>query len=267
MSMTDQILSNGSSLAEIIMAVLAIVSAIIAYISYIDSKKRRKREKAVELAKYYADNIIGAETYINFAISDSDFFKISKECFEYDAIEKFNNNEMLKLLKRHNEEYDVKYLGKKFDEIPVENLIKATLLIQNYNPLNEKTFWLIDSFGEDVSETKKKHVELNVRLELSDKINDLLNSLEWFSMNLITGVADEETIYQSLHQTYLAVVQELYFFIAKRNTEEHNKYFTNTIKLFKIWAAREHEMKTKESLLGNKYEEKKNKLVRNQKSI
>lgn len=69
-------------------------------------------------------------------------------------------------------------------------------------------------------------------------ISELLNSLEEFSMYFVTGVADEETVYQSLHQSFRSAIKLLYIVIATKNDDEKNKYYTNTIELFTIWDER-----------------------------
>lgn len=259
-------------ISGIVMAALAIVSAFIAYKSYKDSKKRRKREKSVELAKFYADNIIEASTFIDLAISKSEFYKISKECFDFEEIKNFNNTEMLKLLNKCNESYSVEKLQNEFDNMTIEDLIVSSLIYNNNISYNKETIlnFYFNSSREcdDVQKIAiNKCIELHMKIELSNKINDLLNYLEYFSMNFITGVADEKTIYQSLHQSFLGMVQELYFFIAKNNDGEHNKYFTNIISLYNIWSKRVQETENKEIALENKYNIKKNKLSKNQKSI
>ena len=53
-----------------------------------------------------------------------------------------------------------------------------------------------------------------------------------------SGVADEETVYQSLHQSFLAMVKILYFSIASKNESGKDKYFTNIIELYNNWADR-----------------------------
>lgn len=71
-----------------------------------------------------------------------------------------------------------------------------------------------------------------------DDISNLCNKLEWFSMNFITKAADENVVYQSLHQTFLSCVEHLYIPISFRNTLSHDKYFTNIIELYARWNER-----------------------------
>lgn len=50
-------------------------------------------------------------------------------------------------------------------------------------------------------------------------------------------------VYTSLSQTYLPMVQMLYYNIAKNN-HDAERYFTNVIKLFNIWKKRRKEKET-----------------------
>jgi len=72
--------------------------------------------------------------------------------------------------------------------------------------------------------------------------HDLCNKLEYFSMAFIQNVADDDVVYQSLHQTFLYIVLMLYFPIANENTylKEHEKRFSNLRQLFLRWNERQY---------------------------
>jgi hypothetical protein len=50
-----------------------------------------------------------------------------------------------------------------------------------------------------------------------------------------SGSADDDVIYQSLHQTFFKAVWILYYDIAKRNTDGKDKYYTNIISTYNRW--------------------------------
>ena len=56
-----------------------------------------------------------------------------------------------------------------------------------------------------------------------------------------TGIADEDTVYQSLHQSFLSIIKVLYVDIATRNQTGKDKYYTNIIKLYNNWAEKYYE--------------------------
>ena len=71
--------------------------------------------------------------------------------------------------------------------------------------------------------------------EFFDIVSNALNDLEFFSMNFISGVADDSIVFPLLHQTYLTLVQLLYYYIAIQNKNEKDKFYTNVIELFEKW--------------------------------
>lgn len=56
-------------------------------------------------------------------------------------------------------------------------------------------------------------------------------------MGFTHNIANEAVVYTSLSQTYLSMVQMLYYNIAKNN-HDAERYFTNVIKLFNVWKKR-----------------------------
>ena len=49
------------------------------------------------------------------------------------------------------------------------------------------------------------------------------------------GIAEEDAVYQSLHQVFLNTVTSLYVSIAERNTTPYDKHYDNVITLFNRW--------------------------------
>ena len=76
---------------------------------------------------------------------------------------------------------------------------------------------------------------------------DTKNEIEYFSMYFNSNLAEEEVIFDSLHQTFIDFVRMLYPFIAMHNTKSVHgrKYFSNTIELYKRWSLKEKEIATK----------------------
>lgn len=73
---------------------------------------------------------------------------------------------------------------------------------------------------------------------ISNIVNELLNNMEFFALHFSHKTADESVIYQSLHQTFLEIVQYNYYEIAEKNIDSTSKYYTNIIWLFNIWRNR-----------------------------
>lgn len=78
---------------------------------------------------------------------------------------------------------------------------------------------------------------------MSRVVNDLLNEMEYFSMNFTHKVADESVVYQSLHQTYMQAVEFLYYNISKNNRPDGRQFYTNVVELYKIWYKKDKKMR------------------------
>lgn len=252
--------------ADFAMVVITLVSVAIAFFSFQHSKKRKKVAKAVELVKYYQENILTESAYIEIALENSEFQNISKKCFVYNEIENFNLEELERLLKKYDKKISVDDVTTKFNNIDAENIIKASYTLEN-KCFGDMMYNAKIIFDENAEQVRKDAAKFNVHLELTTRVSDLLNTLEWFSMNFTSGIADPETVYQSLHQTFLAIVQQLYFFLSFKNTEQHSKYYTNIISLYILWSEKERKVKAKEKAISEKANKKQSKLTKIQKRV
>lgn len=226
---------------EFIMAMTALVSAIIAFTSYFYSRVRLKNEKACELAKYYADHIIwkmsAVETILN------DFVKYpsldvsqttDKLYFTYDEA----RGKLKKQgIKTEDFDKDISGLNNKY----LQYLLKYHFKTQEY--------FNFSKLVQDID-------NVSIDNAANDLIYDLLNEMEWFSMNFTYGVAAEDLVYQSLHKTFLSNVAVLYYKISSMNKTPDAMLFTNIIKLFNDW--RQREIKTQRKLNRDAVRRKKN---------
>ena len=206
----------------------------------------QKREKALEMCQYY-ENLL------------DDIFEIQRLFKEYwknlniqpvFRMEKFTKDE---ILEKHSEsevekmqEVSIEVVLKQYFE---KNLTKENIKMYNifdnrgYKEFSEKDF---KKMSKDVA---VKMRELNtefILLQMSignktyQKFNSVLNKLEYFSMSFISGIADEEVVYQSLHQSFFTIVSFFYPSICLFNSKGgKDKYYTNLIELYNIWKKRE----------------------------
>lgn len=84
-----------------------------------------------------------------------------------------------------------------------------------------------------ISTSNKNHTVIITYV--SNLMDELLNNMEFFALHFSHRTADESVVYQSLHQTYLEIVQYMYYDIADRNSDSASKYYTNIIWLFEVW--------------------------------
>lgn len=68
-----------------------------------------------------------------------------------------------------------------------------------------------------------------------DEVSGVLNNIEYFAMNFAHGVADDSVVYRSLHQSYINIMQLLYFNISNLNNSSSDKYYLNAIELYNKW--------------------------------
>lgn len=222
-------LENASYLANIIICVLTILTVYVAYNSFQDSKQRRSKEKAVDLARMYQNEILSELSFITNVLDVSKMGKELKDTFPASKMEQFDQKELEEIL---GGQAEVIELEKKLDEISPRSILIVKIMSTTDADL---LCHLVDCLG---SSELDKNTKLAIKNEWLISRSNLLNSLEWFSMNFITGTASEKDVYQSLHQTFISAVGQLYFFISNNNDCSSRKFFTNTIELYKLWKER-----------------------------
>ncbi|MDD6642725.1 MAG: hypothetical protein PUF80_00635 [Firmicutes bacterium] len=217
------------------MLLVTVVSVICAVVAYKHQKKRARKESACKLAQFYAENIIKKYSLVSSVFNICKTFEYIKKSVEIDKIRNFDNEELEKILKAKKiEKKDFLLKATSFDPFVILNCRIAQIEL-----LSDRS--RIYSEFVEKSEKDDKLILKNPAFLMNDfsqDITDLLNSLEWFSMNCNYRIADEELLYQSLHQTFISTIWMLYAFIASNNTNNENKMYTNIIDLFNLWRDR-----------------------------
>lgn len=262
------------SIIDLILSFLGIVATIVGFIFAIkelqEMKLQRKQErdsivlehsmKAAESFQKIIDN------YINFIVNclvGTDFNN-AINMINYTDIKIFDKKEFEKLSKNKkeiNEYYDYfdnnNKLEKNIISISRSYLNRGNTEYSEYENLcnYNDCDWELDYYEKEVLNKKDVNsVEYNKIIEKSknieyyknvllsyfhSNITTLLNKLEVFAIQLNTNLADEEILYQSLHQTYLKTVKYLYPHICFVNSNDAaDKYYTNIIELYNVWRDR-----------------------------
>ncbi|MBD5152392.1 MAG: DUF4760 domain-containing protein [Oscillibacter sp.] len=226
--------------------IVAAISAVCAFLAFKNQRERGAKAAACDLAKYYASNIIERSAFIDDVYSSNGFTEMVKKVFPIGKIKVFTRQEMVDFIKDY--EVDIDSFCEKAISIPDELILKHQLryaksaadrvqYVQEYSLQGN-----IDIDGDDLQKANLLRDDFQVAVGL------LLNDLEWFSMQCRYGVADEKLLYQSLHQTFLAEVQLLYFFISFHNENSEDKFYTNVIWLFELWRNRLMKYKKKNQM-------------------
>jgi hypothetical protein len=267
-------IENLTNISTILLFVLTLISVIIAYNEFNDNKKRKSKENAVNLAHYFQNKILPLIEYTHNAVKDTELQDKLKRYFPENEIKDFDKSELIKLSGNQNIIQDIEELILK---IPIVNLTNASLStckavkdITSNMKFYSKTIFLPENFEDpkkqalynelipqNVRHAIKHNTEIAIRNEFNKTINELLNTLEWFSMNFNQGIADEGAVYQSLHQLFLSTVYELYYFISRNNECNSEKYYVNIIDLFLKWRSRKEKSLQLETKLEQELDSKK----------
>ncbi len=191
---------------------------------------QRDKEKifqAIELAKYYKDDILPLMRKLKKIFMDIGIYDITKSIdkinmIDFDIIELEKN-----LSKSQIEQIQVSGADYHLSTVVQEQGIAYNI---SYNKDDNGT-------DNDVkSDTKKDSMDNLDNIDnFGNMIMNILNSLEYFSMHFVHNTADHTVVYQPLHMTFLEVVRMLYYNISSINTKGEQKFYINTIILFKKW--------------------------------
>lgn len=216
----------------------------------------QEKEKATELAQMYKNDILPSVNYIGSILKETGIMETLSN-INVDNIDSFNQTELYRLTNRDIQDR----IERKKDNFSAINILFVmrqrfsqicNKKIHSINPaLIEK--WIASESGakdKDGKNISMKNEEKRALLdalwfEYSSIVADTLNDLEYFAMNFTSGVADDSVVFQSLHQSYLTLVQLLYYHIAIQNEHEKDKYYTNVIALYKKWRRTDEENEKK----------------------
>lgn len=239
-------LSDYASLSEIIMCVITFISVFIAFLVYRDSKKRRSKENAIELARIYQQEILWDLTFVDNALKKSPLGEKLKILFPIDKMQNFDCEELIQICGRSNIVSEIKNDLKVF---PTNYIVLAKI---SSTTDVDKICDIVGCF-EKTDHPISSETQRALRNDLMVTLSNLLNKLEWFSMNFNSGIAADEDIYQSLHQTYISIVCQLYFFISENNSNHSRKFYTNIIQLYHTWKRKSDSQISKEKAAQVRY--------------
>lgn len=216
-----------------------------------EADKQRKIE-AANMANEFRQNVIPLINKLSIAYCDDILYKEIIDYLDKSKLIYFNKDEVDRLFP--NDKY-----------IQYRVLIAKNYLIQT----NKEAKELFEKYEKDKNLTVKERQELNKQLKellsdsysvVSSMCNDLSNSLEYMCICFNTNIADDETVYQSLHNVFFTAVHLIYIFTFDINTNEHDRLFYNIMVLYKKWKILNIKKKQEEENNKAKFEEDVNKL-------
>lgn len=216
-----------TNIALIVGTAFLAVQIFLAIKSYKRTHERAAIEKAIELTMYYKDNILKNIGYLDSVFKDT-------------GIEKKINANLNNLKKLVN--FDTYEMYNIFNESDIE-FVKSTLKKIDSNILITARAHIIDNLCDILPKeilnnknTLDENINIQLNFEFQNIISETLNNLEYFCMYFKAKIADENTVYPTLHQTFLRNVKFLYYNIANINKESKDKYYTSVIYIFNKWS-------------------------------
>lgn len=200
-----EMIQNISDIDSVILSffsIIGIVFTLIYAIRQYESEKRHRRiSKAADLAKLYADELLSPISIIVNALSALESTEDKKIEFG-DMFEKIDLDSIC--------EFNRKEMG--------HILSDAEIMYYKYNVNKPAAIKNGDEF-----------------YSLRSLIGTTLNRIEYFCIYFNSGIAEDMTVYQSLHQTFFLVIKYTYIYISSQNESDMDKYYTNIIKTYIRW--------------------------------
>lgn len=231
-----EVLEDAYYITQILCAFVVMLGGIIGVWQYILAKQTEKNQyhnnriqKAIDLSEYYKDNILCYITFIHAVYKEAGILDILNEVKQSD-MQNFDVSELDKNFTTEQKKEIKKIIkSNKFVQIIVNNAS-----IFSKEPLYDKV--LVEEEGKAVQIVQINQSKV-MNYFRNNIICETLNNLEYFSLYFNYGLADKITVYQSLHQTYIEMIQMLYYDISINNKQGEQKLYTNVIELFNDWKA------------------------------
>ncbi len=195
-------------------------------------------ETAYKLAGYYSKNIIPSLNAAQYRIRKvntklvPDFYKkanLFKEFTAEEAQSLFGNDILTKF--RHEfaspDNYDYPHYEYLLNSIPTKDTESKIPAPINHTITGKK--------AKEAEEKRKKYLQEKAFLS-SQHVVYILNNVEYFSMYFCSGLASADTVFPSLHQTYLDFIVDTYLLICYLNANNAGEeLYIHTSTLYNKW--------------------------------
>ena len=179
-------------------------------VQYDKNMKLRQQEKASEIAQDFANNLIEKTALISDTLmSNKEFQKMIAKIVKSKKLNQFTYWEIIDIL------------GDKQCFNKCEQIIRSKRTQQKYIQLLETKY----------NETER----IRFNSSFSILVETTLNHIEAVCINISSKAAGSQFIYDSLHQSFLNIIEILSIKISKRNYNNVDKYFINVIEVYNMW--------------------------------
>lgn len=230
----DSLLESLYYVSQIISALFVVVGTAIAVIQYIfnsdtarrDADKQRNLE-AAKMADEFRKNVIPLISDLSVAYCDEKFNKEIIDYLDGANLEHFNKEELDRLFPENGYiQYRVQ-LARNYLVQTDEEFTKLENEYRNNTKLTKR--------DKDKIAEKLNDMILDSLVKVSQISTELSNSLEYMCICFNTNIADDKTVYQSLHQVFFKAVHMIYIFTFDANENEHDRLFYNVMVMYKKW--------------------------------
>jgi len=216
--------------SQIVTGLFVTTGVIIALIQYISNNHEIEREhertsiiEAANIADVYCDTIIVLSNILSKLYMNNDGLKEILTSIEKSDLKLFNKDELQSIFNK--------------DIIPDWVSFLTAQFVKDNNIVCGNT--------KDVEKAKSS---------IMGTVMMLSNKLESLCIKLNTGIADKDTVYQSLHRDFFDSIQMIYPFLVFNNTNEFDRYYSNVSKLYIEWKEKHTEAQKREAKLNNIYQ-------------
>lgn len=186
-----------------------IITAIWSVHQYNKNKSLKQQEKAADIAKNFADNLVERMGLITHILSHNKEIQNIMQKLDISKLNQFTEIEIKEILNNNN-------------------LIIAFFKIINSKKTQKKYKELLNK-----QYSKKEQEKFDSYFPLL--VENTLNKLETSCINISSKAAGSQFIYESLHQMFLSTVEILAIKISIPNTDNVDKYYTNIISVYNMW--------------------------------
>lgn len=251
-----EILYYSSQIVSSIFVTSGVVIAVWQY--YLSSRSTRTNleieqvQRAIDLSAYYKDNILKYAPAIEYVFKKTGVLDILNNL----KLEQFNDFDKFELNELFTKDQVEHLKGLQKTNLFIQSIIEADTIydldldyqIFDYHLNYQGSKTITEEEDPFVLSIDQKQI---IVAFMSHLIADVLNNMEYFALHFSHKTADESVVYQSLHQSYFRLITYLYYYIAKQNENPSDKYYTNSIDLFKKWRNEKNRQKEIRSINSN----------------
>ena len=227
--------------SQIVVGFFTCISVVVAALQYVSNskfeQKERNREKikeAVRIAEKFSSEIIPESKKLTL-LYNTDEGKAFLSKINHSTLKNFDTAELTSLF-----QMNLNLILKEWFAIMYKGYRK------NINP------------DEDSNTSQQSFEEYMKQLYVN-----LSNEMEAICICINSGIADDVTLYQSIHGVYFNIIEKLYVYMSKGNNNESDRIYSNVRKLYIQWQEKYNTIKKAEQKTKMEIEQIQSEIMKN----